>query len=73
MNIEDLALRAQTRRHFFRDCGMGIGKVALASLVGERVYAGMHHPAKVDHVIYMFMCGAPSQLELFDYKPELIK
>ena len=73
MNIDNLALRAQTRRHFFRDCGVGVGKVALASLLGDRVFAGMHHPAKVDHVIYLFMCGGPSQLELFDYKPELMK
>ena len=73
MNIADLALQAQTRRHFFRDCGMGIGKAALASLIGEREYAGMHHPAKVDHVIYLFMCGAPSQLEMFEHKPELLK
>ena len=73
MTQEDLTLRATTRRHFFNDCGVGVGKIALASLLGQKVFAGMHHPAKIDHVIYLFMCGGPSQLEMFEYKPELMK
>ncbi|MGH9721064.1 MAG: DUF1501 domain-containing protein, partial [Bryobacteraceae bacterium] len=72
MKSEDPLLR-RTRRHFFRDCGIGVGKAALASLVNPSVFAARHHAAKVDHVIYLFMCGGPSQLELFDYKPELQK
>jgi uncharacterized protein (DUF1501 family) len=67
-------LRARTRRHFFRDCGIGVGKAALASLLAPSAFGkGRHYAAKVDHVIYLFMCGGPSQLELFDYKPELMK
>ena len=73
MTQEALALRATTRRHFFNDCGVGVAKIALSSLLGQKVFAGMHHPAKIDHVIYLFMCGGPSQLEMFEYKPELMK
>jgi hypothetical protein len=74
MNIETLLLREKTRRHFFADCGVGIGRAALASLAGAGIASSKgHHPARIDSVIYMFMAGAPSQLELFDYKPELQK
>ncbi len=74
MNIEQFLLQQRTRRHFFRESGLGVGKMALASLAMEQAFGkGMHHPAKIDHVIFLFMAGAPSQLELFDYKPELTK
>jgi hypothetical protein len=69
-------LLAKTRRHFFKDCGIGVGKIALAQLVAQQLQAGKlerHHPAKVDHVIYLFMAGGPSQLELYDHKPSLSK
>jgi hypothetical protein len=83
-------LHARTRRHFFRDCALGVGKVALASLLTEGASRaatpapavgtntpgsprGPHFPAKAKAVIYLFMAGAPSQLELFDYKPQLQK
>ena len=76
-----------TRRHFLRDCGVGLGKMALAGLLTEafsssaRAAAGTnllapkppHFPAKAKRVIHLFMAGAPSQLDLFDYKPELAK
>lgn len=76
-----------TRRHFFRDCGYGVGKAALASLLvgtaesnpaahaAERALAPQkpHFPGKAKAVIHLFMAGAPSQLELFDHKPELAK
>jgi hypothetical protein len=78
--------RARTRRHFFHDCGIGVGKIALASLLaesgGSRAFAASrspnipvpaHFPAKAKTVIHLFMAGAPSQLELFDNKPELTK
>ena len=75
------ALHAMTRRHFFRDCGVGLGKVALASLLCGRASAETldnplaprpaHFPAKAKRVIYLFMAGAPSQLDLFDNKPVL--
>ena len=78
-----------TRRHFFRECGVGLGKIALASLLTEVFAPGArgsasgapslfaprapHFPAKAKRVIHLFMAGAPSQLDLFDYKPELLK
>ena len=79
------------RRHFLRDCGVGLGKIALAGLLtdslgGRLVGANAemnpnapqfprqpHFPGKAKRVIHLFMGGAPSQLELFDYKPELAK
>jgi uncharacterized protein (DUF1501 family) len=68
------------RRHFLRDCGYGLGKAALASLlVGEARGADAfapkkpQFPAKAKAVIHLFMAGAPSQLELFDNKPALAK
>jgi hypothetical protein len=75
----------QTRRHFFRDCAVGLGSIALASLLNEgRGRAGEapplvnplapkpgHFPGRAKNVIFLFMAGGPSQLELFDYKPKL--
>jgi uncharacterized protein (DUF1501 family) len=73
-------LHQTTRRHFFSECGIGIGKMALASLCAEGALASQgaskhipHHKPRAKHVIHLFMAGAPSQLELFDYKPGLIK
>jgi uncharacterized protein (DUF1501 family) len=75
-----------TRRHFFRDCGIGVGKIALAGLladaVGGRAAAAAavrgpldprpgHYPGRARAVIQLFMAGAPSQLDLFDHKPQL--
>jgi hypothetical protein len=73
--------RYLTRRWFFRDCGLGLGSTALASLLGETASAAPdpvapkkpHFPAKAKSVIFLFMAGAPSHLELFDNKPELAK
>ncbi len=74
-----------TRRWFFRDCGLGLGSLALASLLGDRAVAATATdtnalapkrpplPGRARSVIYLFMAGAPSQLELFDYKPTLAK
>src|SRR5713101_5345011 len=83
MTPEDKLLQFETRRQFFSRCGVGVGKIALASLLCEQLPAEPakaanptaprppHFPAKVKNVIYLFMAGAPSQLELFDYKPAL--
>ena len=75
--------RDVTRRHFLRDCGVGLGKIALAGLLTDSLRAGAaanplaprqaHFTGKAKRVIHLFMAGAPSQLELFDYKPELAK
>ena len=74
-----------TRRWFFEQCGVGLGAIALgrlfqqnglaASLTGTNPLAPKqpHFPAKAKNVIFLFMAGAPSHLELFDYKPELAK
>jgi Protein of unknown function (DUF1501) len=75
-------LRATTRRYFFRECGVGVGKIALASLLFESQVRGgtsvsplapraPHFAPKAKHVIYLFMAGAPSQLDLFDRKETL--
>ncbi len=75
-------LLLQTRRHFFGQCGVGLGAVALASLFNEGRAADdaltnplapkkPHFPAKAKRVIFLFMAGGPSQLELFDHKPKL--
>ncbi len=80
------ALQLRTRRQFFQDCGVGVGKIALASLLAQS-HRGIassdggfvsptapltpHFAPKAKRVIYLFMVGAPSQLELFDYKPKL--
>src|SRR5262245_45205177 len=77
-------LRLQTRRHFFQDCALGVGKIALASLLAENARSASeprganplaprrpHHPARAKSVIFLFMAGGPSQLELFDHKPRL--
>jgi hypothetical protein len=74
------------RRHFFRECGVGVGKVALASLLTGAVkprtvqaasalnplaaQPSQYRP-RAKAVIHLFMTGAPSQLDLFDYKPKL--
>ena len=74
-----------TRRWFFRDCGVGLATAALASLLGNDRASGVttaanplaaqqpHFAPKAKRVIYLFMAGAPSHLELFDNKPELAK
>src|SRR5258708_3081571 len=79
-------LRTVTRRHFFRDCQVGLGSLALASLLRDGkleaapadaskshplAARGAHFPARAKSVIFLFMAGGPSQLELFDPKPRL--
>lgn len=77
-------LIGQTRRQFFRDCAVGLGSAALASLLPREAMAGdartdllaprsPHHAPKAKSVIYLFMNGAPSQLDLFEPKPKLVE
>lgn len=70
------------RREFLTRSGLGLGGIALTDLLSRDASAAVvdrgvlgepHFPPKVKRVIYLFMSGAPSQLDLFDYKPELIK
>lgn len=68
--------QAASRRWFLRDCGIGLGATALASLLAQDTQPNTrrsHYPAKAKRVIYLFHAGAPSHLELFDPKPELTK
>jgi uncharacterized protein (DUF1501 family) len=74
-----------TRRHFFGRTATGIGTAALASLLNERMFAAdadlslkthgvlpaLHFAPKAKHVIYLFMSGGPSHIDLFDYKAKL--
>src|SRR5215218_2755478 len=76
-----MSLRSITRRHFFEQASFGIGGLALASLIDDVVLAegqkapgyGLDFAPKVKRVIYLFMAGAPSQIDLFDPKPTLTK
>ncbi len=65
-----------TRRHFFGKSAYGLGIAALGSLLGEELpdsgLPGLPHFApKAKRVVYLFQSGAPSQLDMFDYKPGL--
>jgi hypothetical protein len=95
--LQQAALRRETRRHFLHTCSTGLGAMALSSVLGGCGFLGRKddpttapgagpaldaggtsaRPAsfapKAQRVIYIHMAGSPSQLELFDYKPELIK
>jgi hypothetical protein len=83
--MEDHPLLRQTRRHFFGQCALGVGSMALASLLNDGPLSAAapsanplaprrpHFKPKAKSVIYLFMAGGPSQLELFDYKPQLQK
>jgi hypothetical protein len=77
-------LHAITRRHFFSRCSIGVGSMALASLLAEGGLAAppvplrsplkpkpTHFPAKAKSVIFLFMAGGPSQLDMFEHKPQL--
>ncbi len=79
-------LRSSTRRHFFRQTGFGIGATALAGLLNNNLFASEVKaaanplapkapplPAKAKSIIYLFMAGAPSQVDLLDPKPTLQK
>jgi hypothetical protein len=70
------ASREITRRHFFQSSGLGFGAMALTSLLGKDSLANPQSfkvTPKAKRIIYLHMAGAPSQLELFDYKPDLQK
>ncbi len=73
------------RRWFLQQCGIGLGAIALNTLLAPSVSRAAqphahslaartpHFPATAKNVIFLFMAGAPSHLELFDYKPQLEK
>src|SRR5262249_51412555 len=75
--------RLAARRWFLRQCRAGLGATGLADLLGSAAWATPradplapkppHFAPKAKHVIFLFMAGGPSHLELFDHKPELAK
>ena len=75
---ENLSL--QSRRQLLQRTGVGIGGAALSSLLHGGASAsekgndesGLHHIAKAKRVIYLFQSGGPSQMDLWDYKPDLV-
>ncbi len=81
--MDPKSLHAITRRHFFKQSGFGIGGVALSALLDEKLFAqtrdsalaplAPHFAPKAKNVIYLFMAGAPTQIDLFDSKPALQK
>ncbi|HMC63323.1 MAG TPA: DUF1501 domain-containing protein [Gemmataceae bacterium] len=78
-------LHLQTRRHFLKDSSLGLGALALSSLVTSEITAAPedvvnplaprrpHFAPKARQVIYLHLTGSPPHLDLFDYKPELVK
>lgn len=76
-------VNALHRREFLKNTGVGIGSIALTALLNEELNAAnkkasgplaakeTHFPARAKNIIYLHMVGAPSQLDLFDYKPIL--
>lgn len=83
-----LPLLQTTRRHFFHDCRVGLGAMALGSLLRDEARAEPplppasirtasaaakvpHFAPRAKHVIFLFMAGGPSQIDLFDEKPKL--
>jgi hypothetical protein len=79
VEYDDL-LRAFTRRHLFEKCGIGLGAIALSTLLDERSKAETasqmdvhppHNAPRAKAVIFLFMAGGPSQLDLFTDKPVL--
>ncbi len=82
MNPFETEYKAITRRHFFAKGAMGLGTAALSSLLpNSNLFAGQASPSgllgaphfapKAKRAIYLFMAGAPAQLDLFDYKPKM--
>ncbi len=76
MDINLERMRLLTRRQLFGRMASGIGTAALASLLNPRIFAGsaesgLHFAPKAKRVIYLFMSGGPSHIDLFDYKPKL--
>lgn len=79
----DSKFATTTRRWFFKQCGVGLGGLALASLAGARGNGDAAHdplapktpplPAKAKRIVYLHMAGSPSQLDLFDPKPKLVE
>ncbi len=75
-------LQLKTRRYFLQQGALGLGAIAMQSLAGpglaQAATAGTHiqqphFPAKAKRIIYLHMTGSPPNLDMYDYKPELLK
>lgn len=83
LNYEERKGLDVSRRWFINQCGVGLGALSLTHLLAEAGYAAQsenplapkkpHFAPRAKNVIFLFMAGAPSHLELFDYKPQLAK
>src|SRR5687768_12176746 len=62
-----------SRRWFLEQCGVGLGSVALSQMLAAQTHPAITHAPKAKRVIFLFMAGAPSHLDLFDHKPNLAK
>src|SRR5262245_53319980 len=75
-----------TRRHFLSASGLGVGAMALSNLIGQEARADVpinptqplaerqpHFAPRAKRVIYLHLTGSPPNLDLYDYKPELVK
>ena len=83
-NVSNDVPQQLCRRWFFNECGIGLASIAAAGLLAKDIVADSpranplaprqpHFEPRAKRVIYIFQAGAPSHLELFDYKPELAK
>jgi hypothetical protein len=75
-------LQLGTRRYFLKECAAGLGALALSDLMSDGAIAnpnpdlqlmGTHFKPKAKRVIYLHMTGSPPNLDMFDYKPELVR
>ena len=86
MDLTTLQLQQRTRRFFFKESAAGLGAIALSDLLAGETSASSalpmeaplklkasHFAPKAKHVIYLHLTGSPPHLDLFDYKPELVK
>jgi hypothetical protein len=87
MNPVPNSVDAQNRREFLWQAGGGLGGIALAAMLardgelaaatpvdaGRKTHPAQVYPPTAKYVIQMFMAGAASHLDLFDFKPELVK
>ena len=83
-HLHEARARLLSRRWFFGDCGVGLAGIAAGALAARESAAALtpssplavkqpHYAPKAKRVVYMFQAGAPSHIELFDWKPELAK
>jgi len=84
MNLYQQQLQYQTRRHFLTGSGISLGSIALGQMLGGTAVAAQapvnplspkksHFKGKAKRVIYIHLTGSPPHLDLWDYKPELVK